>query len=98
VQTPDVDPNDPESVFKAGRARSFTDTQLLASINEPSDGGAASVLIDNGRVVQGNHRVNEALSRMNDPFFEGVTPDSEILVNMYTDEPVAGGDEDEGGR
>ncbi|MER6411113.1 polymorphic toxin-type HINT domain-containing protein [Streptomyces humidus] len=64
---------------KAGYLRSMSDDHLLEAINNPDDIGG-SVVIDGGAVVNGNHRLAEAFSRINDPHSPGITRDTEVLV------------------
>ncbi|GAA3861728.1 hypothetical protein GCM10022227_18880 [Streptomyces sedi] len=75
IELPDIG-TDP---MKEGIMRSMGDEQLLEAINAP-DGIGHVVTLGEGSVSQGKHRINEALSRMNNPRHPGITPDTEILV------------------
>ncbi|UED84711.1 DUF6531 domain-containing protein [Streptomyces profundus] len=75
IELPDIG-TDP---MKEGIMRSMGDEQLLEAINDP-DGIGHVVTLGEDSVSQGNHRINEALSRMNNPRHPGITPDTEILV------------------
>ncbi|WP_346178113.1 RHS repeat-associated core domain-containing protein, partial [Streptomyces cuspidosporus] len=70
------DRGDPE---KLAAIRGMDDERLLESINNPDELGG-SVVLDNGEVVNGNHRIGEALDRMHDPYSPGITPDTEVWV------------------
>ncbi|MFD5315632.1 hypothetical protein [Streptomyces sp. NPDC127098] len=74
-----IDPLGLASYGGGGVMRGLDDGQLLEAINDPDDIGSV-VTIHNDSVMQGNHRISEALSRMNDPNHPGITPDTEILV------------------
>ncbi|MDG4817949.1 hypothetical protein O7628_20890 [Micromonospora sp. WMMD956] len=65
--------------MKVSQVRGMSDRQLIDSINNPDELGGSMVL-DGRTVVNGNHRIGEALRRMNDPFFKEITPDTEFLV------------------
>ncbi|RKN12515.1 DUF6531 domain-containing protein [Streptomyces radicis] len=74
IELPDA--GDP---LKSGVLRSMDDARLLEAINDPDEVGSV-VTIHNDAVMQGNHRISEALDRMNDPGNPNFTPDTEILV------------------
>ncbi|MFJ6252688.1 MULTISPECIES: polymorphic toxin-type HINT domain-containing protein [unclassified Streptomyces] len=72
IGLPDL--GDPKKLASVG---GMDDQRLLDSINDPDELGGSIVLGD-GEVIQGNHRIAEALRRMgNSKLF---TPDREILV------------------
>lgn len=68
VELPDY--GDP---MKVSQIRGMSDQQLIDSINNP-DGLGGSVVLDGRTVVNGNHRIGEALRRMNDPFLVELRP------------------------
>lgn len=74
VQLPDYG-----DAAKVSQVRGMSDEQLINSINNPDELGGV-VVLDGRTVINGNHRIAEALRRMNDPFFKGITPDTEVLV------------------
>ncbi|MFI1027422.1 polymorphic toxin-type HINT domain-containing protein [Streptomyces sp. NPDC020951] len=55
------------------------DSRLLEAINDPDELGG-SVVLGDGEVINGNHRLGEALRRMDNPNYPGITPDTEVLV------------------
>lgn len=57
----------------------MSDERLMSAINDPDTYGAVVTLAD-GNVQQGNHRIGEALRRMNDPRNKNIDRDTEILV------------------
>jgi RHS repeat-associated protein len=74
IHTPDL--GDP---LKMGLTRSMDDETLLRAINDP-DGVGHVVTIGDGEVIQGNHRIAEALSRMNDSNHPGITPETIVKI------------------
>ncbi|MER7794968.1 putative T7SS-secreted protein [Streptomyces sp. NPDC097640] len=60
-------------------ANGMHDERLLEALNNPDTIGAVVTLVD-GEVVQGNHRIFEALKRMENPRHPIFHPDTEILV------------------
>ncbi|WP_243274575.1 putative T7SS-secreted protein [Streptomyces albus subsp. chlorinus] len=74
IGTPDV--GDP---LKLGVMRSMDDETLLRAINDP-DGIGHVVTIGDGEVIQGNHRIAEALERMRDPGNPNITPDTIVRI------------------
>ncbi|MBZ2406783.1 hypothetical protein HX747_29955 [Streptomyces sp. L06] len=74
IELPDL--GDPE---KLRSMRGMDDQRLLESINDPDEFGG-SVVLGDGAVVNGNHRIAEALRRMGDPKHPLFTPDREILA------------------
>ncbi|MCX5128284.1 polymorphic toxin-type HINT domain-containing protein [Streptomyces sp. NBC_00347] len=73
IKTPDL--GDPK---KLADTRNMSDQRLLEAINDPDEMGG-SVVISNGEVVGGNHRIAEALRRMN-AGNKTFSPDRKILV------------------
>ncbi|MFC4503264.1 MULTISPECIES: polymorphic toxin-type HINT domain-containing protein [Streptomyces] len=57
----------------------MSDDRLLEAINDPDELGG-SVILGDGEVINGNHRLGEALRRMDNPHYPGITPDTEILA------------------
>ncbi|OMI33775.1 DUF6531 domain-containing protein, partial [Streptomyces sparsogenes] len=64
---------------KLAAMRGMDDERLLESINNPDELGG-SIVMGNGELVNGNHRIGEALDRMHDPYSPGITPDTEVWV------------------
>ncbi|WP_249374703.1 putative T7SS-secreted protein [Streptomyces sp. I05A-00742] len=58
---------------------SKTDEQLLEAINDPDELGSI-ITVSDGQVIQGNHRISEALSRMDNPRTPGITRETVILM------------------
>ncbi|MFI1336689.1 putative T7SS-secreted protein [Streptomyces sp. NPDC020845] len=65
---------------KLAAVRGMDDERLLESINNPDELGGSVVLNNDGGVLNGNHRIGEALDRMHDPYSPGITPDTEVWV------------------
>lgn len=74
IQTPDY--GDPT---KASTAKGMGNRRLLESINSPDELGG-TVVLDDGVVVNGNHRLREALNRMLDPDNTFITEDTMVNV------------------
>ncbi len=74
IDTPDL--GDP---LKTGMLRSLDDETLLRAINDP-DGIGHVVTVHDNAVVQGNHRIAEALSRMRDPANPNITPETIVQI------------------
>ncbi|MGY0061333.1 putative T7SS-secreted protein [Streptomyces sp. LZ34] len=70
------DRGDPE---KLSAIRGMDDERLLESINNPDEVGGVVVIRD-GALDNGNHRIGEALDRIHDPYSPGITPDTEVWV------------------
>jgi len=62
------------------------DPRLLEAINDPDELGA-SVVISDGSVTQGNHRIAEALSRLADPNNSAFVDGTQILATINGDLP-----------
>lgn len=75
VEMPDF--GDPP--WKEGRIRSLTDEDLIEAINNPDEKGSV-VTVTDGMVQQGNHRMHEALRRMNLPDHKGIGPDTILYI------------------
>ncbi|MFJ8041373.1 hypothetical protein ACIRBX_12790 [Kitasatospora sp. NPDC096147] len=64
---------------KLADTHGMDDHRLLDSMNNP-DGIGGSIILGDGEVLNGNHRIAEALRRMGKPEHPLFTPDREILV------------------
>jgi hypothetical protein len=65
--------------YKVSSVEGMDDDRLLKAINDPDELGSV-IVISNGEVVQGNHRIAEALKRMGKPYHPKIKPDTMILV------------------
>ncbi|MFJ9843005.1 polymorphic toxin-type HINT domain-containing protein [Kitasatospora sp. NPDC101155] len=74
MKTPDLGDAD-----KLANTRGMDDERLLASINNPDELGG-SVILGDGEVINGNHRIAEAVRRMESPGHDLFHPDTEILA------------------
>jgi hypothetical protein len=75
----DYDLPDHGDKAKIANAEGMHDARLIEAINDPDELGGSIVLGDR-EVLQGNHRIHEALKRMRNPAIELITPETEILV------------------
>lgn len=71
--------NDRGDPKKLADAVGMDDDRLLEAINDPDELGSSIVLGD-GEIQQGNHRIGEALDRMNNPNNRNFTPETKIWV------------------
>jgi RHS repeat-associated protein len=74
IKTPDA--GEP---FKSGAIRSLDDNKLIEAINDPDELGSV-VTIGEGEVIQGNHRIAEALRRMEDENNTSITPETIVRI------------------
>ncbi len=65
--------------LKTGMLNSLDDANLIESINNPDELGSV-VTIGEGEVIQGNHRIAEALKRMNNENHSDITPETILKI------------------
>ena len=73
----------PETAGTRPRLERLSDTELIESVNNPSNGDPIRINTRTGRVVDGNGRAYELKRRANDPN-TSITPDTEVLYEPYT--------------